>query len=170
VGKHEIVVPYAPPANRAPTVIRHLQVCQRTLVEFEARVPALLLSVAEKRPDAAAELAAMREEIAQLQFAIEHGPKTRELAASLDQAAFQSWKAAVQTLPPEQIIEGISKDACCRRCVVGSSCAITGADPHSGPCAHPILVGALETNSSRDNPKVQAVYAAAVAKVGRKTR
>jgi hypothetical protein len=169
LGKHETMVPYAPPANRAPTVIRHLQVCQRTLVELEARVPALLLSVAEKRPDAPAELAAMREEIAQLQFAIEHGVKTRELAASLDQTAFQDWKAAVQTLPAEEIVAGITKDACCRRCLVGS-CAITGADPYSGPCAHPVLIGALETDSARNNPRVQAVYAAAVAKVGRKTR
>jgi hypothetical protein len=171
MGRHETMVPFAPPAIRAPTVIRYLQVNQRTLVEIEARVPALLLAVAEKQPGALVELAATREEIAQIQFEIEHGAKARELAAGLDQAAFQDWKKAVQTLPPEQIVEGISKEGCCRRCVEGSVCAITGADIYAGgACAHPIKAGALAAISSRDNPKVVAVFAAACSKLGKTFR
>jgi hypothetical protein len=166
MGRHEKIIPTELPARRVPAVIAHLQTSKRALVALEGKVPALLLAVAEERPGAKEGLAALREEIAAAEFEIEHHAKARQLAERLDEQAIVAWKAAVQTLSPEALVEGITKDQCCRRCAAGAGCVITGADPLAGPCAHPALVGALELHRYVDNPKIQAVYAAACAKLG----
>jgi hypothetical protein len=170
MGRHEKIIPTEPPAPRAPTVLKHLQTSKRALVALEGEVPALLLAVAEERPGAKEGLAALREEIAAAEFEIEHNAKARELAERLDEQAIAAFKAAVQTLSLEEIVEGISKDQCPRRCAARVGCVITGADPLAGPCAHPVLVGSLELHRYRDNPQICAVYAAAAAKLNLKGR
>jgi hypothetical protein len=170
MGRHEKIIPTELPARRVPTVIAHLQISKRALVALEGEVPALLLAVAEERAGAKEGLAALREEIAAAKFEIENHAKARELAERLDEEAIVSWKAAVQTLSPEELVEGITKDQCCRRCAAGAGCVITGADPLAGPCAHPALVGSLELHRYRDNPQICAVYAAAAAKLNLKGR
>jgi hypothetical protein len=166
MGMRETMVPIEPPAQRAPAVIAHLQTCRRALAAAEREIPGLLLAVAEGRPGAGEDLAALREKIAAAQFSIEHHVKARQHAEQIDQEAIAAWKAAVQTLPPDEILAGLSKDACCRRCIKGTGCAITGADPLAGPCAHPVLVGALELHRYVGNPQIQRVYTAACVKLG----
>lgn len=160
------IVSDKPPEPRAPVAIARLHVAQRELDDLRLQIAERVLAVAEGKPDASASLAVLREKIAQIEFEIAHSAKARLLAERLDQEATVAWKAAVQTLPAEQIVEGLTKEACCKRCIPGISCAITGSDALAGPCAHPVLVGGLELTRYRDNPKTQAVYAAACRKLG----
>jgi hypothetical protein len=168
MGKLEKIVPVEPPAPRAPTVLEHLQVSKRNLVALEAEIPGLLLAVAEERAGAKEGLAILREEIAAAKFAIEHSAKARELAERLHDEAVVAFKASVQSLPVAEIIDGLTRDSCCRRCIRGTGCAITGSDPLAGPCQHPVLVGALELHRYVDNPRIQEIYAAACVKLGLK--
>jgi hypothetical protein len=166
MGKHEkIIVPDKPPAPRAPAVIAHLQSCKRELAALQREIPGHLLAVAEERPGAKEDLAALREKIAAAEFEIQHHAGARLMAERLDEEAMVAWKADVQALPADQIVEGITREACCRRCIPGN-CVITGSDQLSGPCAHPVLVGALELTRYKNNPKIQTVFAAACAKLG----
>ncbi len=166
MGMHEKIIPANPPAPRAVAVVEHLQACKRALVTFEQEIPARLLDVAEKRPGAEQALATLREKIAAVEFAIKHHAKTRSHTEQLDEMATVEFKRAVQRLPVEDILEGLSRDQCPRCCIAGTGCAITGADPLAGPCAHPVLVGALELDRYRENPQIMRVYSAACAKLG----
>jgi hypothetical protein len=87
------------------------------------------------------------------------------LAERLDEEALVAWKAAVQTLPAEEIIAGIGKSACCRRCIPGA-CVITGSDPLAGTCQHPLIGGALDQLRYRGNRQIEAIYDAACRKLG----
>jgi hypothetical protein len=166
MGKLEKLVAVEPPPLRAAAVIERLKICKLALVALEQEIPSLLLAVAEGYPGAKEGLQALRDQIAGTKFEIENHPKARAHAEQIDEANRVAWAATVQTLPPAQIIEGISAEACCKRCIPGISCAITGSDPLAGICAHPKLVGPLEKDHYRTNPKIQAVYAAACAKLG----
>jgi hypothetical protein len=167
MGRHETIIPLDPPAARAPAVIARLRIAERELSDLKLQVPERVLAVAEGGPGAKEALAALHQKITATAFEIECSGPARELAARLDQNALVAYRAAIQTLPVEQIIEGISKEGCCRRCSGAGRCVITGADPlEGGACAHPILTGALELNSHRDNPQIQRVYTAACAKLG----
>ena len=166
MGKMEKIVLAEPPAARAPVVLEHLHVTKRALAALEAQIPETAFAAAVGKPGGAENLAALRAEIATAKFSIENYPKVRELAERQDEQAVVQWKAEVQKLPPEQIIEGISRDACCRRCISGTVCAISGSDPLAGPCQHPLIGGALELSRYRDNEKIQQVYDAACRKLG----
>jgi hypothetical protein len=170
MGRHEKIVPAERPALRAPAVISRLRIAERELADSKLQVAERALAVAEGKPGAVESLAALREKIAALTFEIEASPQARELAQRLDQEALTAWRADVQTLPPEQIVDGITRDQCCRRCSAAGACVITGADPFAGPCAHPVLVGSLEKQTYLDNPRIQAVFAAACAKLGLRSR
>jgi hypothetical protein len=159
MGKHERIIQDQPPAAREPAVARRLAVAQRELSDLKLLIGERGLAVAEGKPGAKEAFAALHQKITSTAFEIEHFSKARELAARLDDEAIVAWKATVQTLEPDEIVAGITKDQCCRRCRAG--CVITGSDPMAGPCAHPVLVGALEKDRYRDNPKIVAVYAAA---------
>jgi hypothetical protein len=141
-------------------------VVQRELADLKLRIPECALACAEGKPGGKEGLADLHRKISEAEFEISGNGPARELAARLDEAAIVAWKATVQTLEPEEIVAGLSKDACCRRCLAGAGCVITGSDPLAFPCAHPVLVGSLELQRYRDNPKIRAVYAAACAKLG----
>lgn len=165
MGKHE-QIPDKPPASRAPAVIEHLQIAKRTLVALEQEIPRQLLAVAEGHPGAAEGLVSLHQKITVTKFQIENYSATRQWAERLDQEATLAWKAAVQTMPAEQIVEGVSRVACCKRCIPGISCAITGSDLLSGPCQHPLIGGALDQLRYRDSEKIQAIYDTACRKLG----
>jgi hypothetical protein len=166
MGIRETMVPIEPPAQRAPAVLSRLRAAQRELVDLKLRIPECALAAAEGKPGAREALAALHRGITAIAFEIECSPDARFLAERLDASALAAWRANIQTLPIEQIIDGITRDQCCRRCSTAGACVITGANPYAGPCGHPVLVGALEKQSYRDNPKIQAVFAAACAKLG----
>jgi hypothetical protein len=170
MGRREKIIPTEPPAPRAPVVVAHLQESRRRLAALEAQNPETAFAAAVGKPGGAESLAALRDEITTAKFAIENYPKAREHAELLDEQAIVAWKAAVQTLSPEDLVEGITKDQCCRRCAAGAGCVITGADAGAGPCAHPVLVGSLELHRYRGNPQICAVFDAACAKLNLKGR
>jgi hypothetical protein len=164
MGKHEAIVAAEPPGPRAPSVLEQRPALERELADLKQRIAETTLAAYEGKPDGRKNLAALHDQIRIVTFQLEGSAAALELAQHLDQAALSAWKAAVQMLPPEEIVDGITKEACCRRCIGG--CAITAADPYSGPCGHPVLVGALELNRYRDNPKILAIYDAACRKLG----
>ena len=166
MGKMEKIVLADPPAPRAPAVVARKMIAERELTDLKLEIPERVLAVAEGKPGARENLAVLQQKIAAVTFEIEHNRQARDLAARLDEEAIGTWKAAVQTLDPEEIVAGIAKDGCCHRCGGGFGCVITGADVLALQCAHPLIVGALVLNRYRDNPKIQAVYAAACAKLG----
>jgi hypothetical protein len=168
--KLENIVPIDPPALRVMAVIKHLQESKQALVALQLEVPSLLLAVAEESPGAKEDLATLREKIVQVEFWIAHSAGARQLAERHDATALVAWKAEIQKLPLEQIIDGISKESCCRRCRSGAGCVITGSDILAGPCAHPALVGTLELQRYVDNPRIQEIYSAACAKLGLRSR
>jgi hypothetical protein len=159
------IVPAGPPAPQAPVVLEHLHVTKRALAGLELKIPELVFAAAVGKSGGAENLAVLREQIATAKFSIENYPKARAQAELCDQEALVQWRAAVQTLPPEEIIVGITKDACCRRCIVGG-CAITGSDPLAGPCQHPLIGGALELTRFKSNQKIQVIYDASCRKLG----
>jgi hypothetical protein len=163
MGKFEKIVPDQPPALRAPAVARRLAIARRELVELKLLIGERGLAVAEGKPGAKEAFAALHQKITATAFEIEQFSMARELAARLDDEALIAWKAAVQKLEPGDIVAGISKDECCRRCIGG--CAITGSDRLAGPCAHPLREG-LALTRYHESPKIVAVFAAACAKLG----
>ena len=166
MGKMEKIVLAEPPAPQVRVVLEHLHVTKRALAALEAQISETAFAAAVGKPCGAENLAALREKIATAKFAIENYPQVRALAERQDEQAVVQWKAEVQKLPPEQIIEGISRDACCRRCISGTVCAISGSDPLAGPCQHPLIGGALELSRYKDSAKVQAIYDAICRKLG----
>jgi hypothetical protein len=173
MGRHETIVPTEPPAPRAPAVLKHLQISKQALVALGREVPGLLLAVAEERPGAKENLAALREKISQVEFEIAQNAGARLLAERLDQDTTAEWKRLVQTLPVGEILEGLTRESCPRRCV--NSCVISGADPQSGgPCQHPVRerhsFGRDATGQRifpyRDNRQASRVFDAACEKLG----
>jgi hypothetical protein len=160
MGKHERIIPDKPPAPRAVKVAERLQISKRTLGELEGEIPGLLLAALEGQPGAKDELAALREKIAAAEFEIQHNSKARDLAAHLDQEAITGWKAAIQTLAPADIVAGITKDGCCRRCGP-AGCVIVGGDPMGSECAHPVISREGLKARYHQNSKVLAVFEAA---------
>jgi hypothetical protein len=162
-------IAHSPPAPRAVRVAERLQISKRTLGELEGAIPRLLLAALEGHPGAKDELAALREKIAAAQFEIENNAKARDHAAHLDQEAIAAWRASIQTLPPEEIIAGITKDGCCRRCGP-AGCVIVGADPMGRECSHPVVSSEGLKARYHQNPKVLAVFEAACSKLGIRSR
>jgi hypothetical protein len=169
MGRIERIVPDKPPAPRAVWVVEHLQISKRMLGELEEEIPRLLLAALEGQPGSKDQLAALREKIAAAQFEIENNAKARDHAAHLDQEAIAAWRASIQTLPPEEIIAGITKDGCCRRCGP-AGCVIVGADPMGRECSHPIVSREGLKARYHQNPKIIAVFEAACLKLGIRSR
>jgi hypothetical protein len=166
VGKHERrIIQDQPPALRAPAVARRLAVAQRDLSDLKLLIGERGLAVAEGKPGAKEAFAALHQQITSTAFEIEHFSKARELAARLDQEAITAFKAAIQTLAPDDIVAGITKDGCCRRCGP-AGCVIVGGDPMGSECAHPVISREGLKARYHQNPKVLAVFEAACAKLG----
>jgi hypothetical protein len=156
-----------PPAPRAPLVVARLRSAQRELADLKLQIPERALASAEGKPGARENLAELCQKISATEFEIGCNPAAREFAIPIDQAAAAAWKAEVQGLDPADIVDGITKEQCCSRCRPGA-CVITASDPFSGPCQHPVLVGALELTRYRENPRIQALHSAACSKLGLK--
>jgi hypothetical protein len=166
MGRHEQIIPLDPPAARAPAVLARRGALERELADLKLQIPEMALAAYERRPGGRESLAALDAKIRACTFLIDCAAAAHGLAARLDEEATVAWKAAVQNLDPEEIVAGITKDSCCRRCQAGAGCVITASDPSAGPCAHPVLAGALALHRYQDDPKICAVFSAACAKLG----
>lgn len=161
----EKTVPLEPPASRVPAVVSRAQAVERELTALKLQAAERALACAEGKPGARSLLAELRDKIAVAEFELARNGAAQDLAMQLDQTALDAWRADIQTLSPEEIIAGISRDECCRRCRPGD-CVIAGADAVPSECIHPVMAGPLHFLRHKANPKILAVYAAARAKVG----
>jgi hypothetical protein len=162
MGLHEQPVP-ALPALCGPSVGVRLAWCRRRLEELQGERAALALASALREPGAAAAVADLGQKISALEFEISCSLKAADLASQRDREAMAAWRASLQTLPIEKLIEGISRESCCNLCATPAGCVITGSDPMSGgSCAHPVREGGPGPQY-QDNPRVQEIYLAACA-------
>jgi hypothetical protein len=176
MGRREQIIPLDPPAARAPAVLERRGALERELADLKLQIAEKALDAYERRPDGRESLAALDAKIRACAFLIDCYAAAHELAARRDDQAIVTWKAEVQTLEPEEIVAGISKELCCHRCQPGinGGCVITSSVPHAGgACAHPIR----ERNSFHinerglrefrygDNPQASMVFYAAVDKL-----
>src|ERR1700684_1762476 len=156
-------VPTEPPASRVPAVLRRQKIVEDELFDLKLEIDELALACVEGKPDGRKNLAALHEKIRVAEFELESLPLARDLAAQLDKQAIAAWRAEVQTLSPNEIIAGITKDDCCDRCSHG--CVILGSDETADQqdCAHP-RHGNLDSRYA-DDPHVQTLFSAACAKI-----
>jgi hypothetical protein len=163
MGKHEQPIPTKPAASTIAVTAR-LSECRRQLTFLEEQKPAAALASALREPGAADRLATLCQKIAALEFEINCSVKAEALASARDREAVADWRAAIQELPVEVLLAGISKDQCSALCGP-EGCVISGGDPRSGgDCSHPVLQGGPHPQF-RNHPQVKAVYAAACEKL-----
>jgi hypothetical protein len=140
---------------------------------LRAGAPELALASARGEPGAREEMAALSGKLQALQFEIDCNHEAYELASKQDAAAEVAWRAAIQTLDPNDIIDGLGKDCCPRRCTPGitGGCVLSAAAPHAGAhCAHPVKerhlysrdLGGRRIFPHRDNPQASRVFDAAL--------
>jgi hypothetical protein len=178
MGQAPDVVSLKPPEPTAKAVRAHR--CALELQRDALRAGAAKLALASARGDTGAQdaLSAIYAKLGALQFEIDYNHEAHELAVQEDAAAEVAWRASIQTLDPEEIIAGIGKDSCCRRCTPGipGGCVISGAAPHAGStCWHPTRMGSFHQFNLdnlgkrifplRDNPQVSRVFDAALDKL-----
>jgi hypothetical protein len=168
------IVPAKPPAPSAPAVRAHRQTLELALDALKAGAAELALASARGRAGAQDALAALHRKVGDIEFEIKCHSLAVDLATTQDGDAFAAWRAAVQQLEPEQVIEGLSKEGCCHRCIPGESCVITSSVTHAGStCGHPIRERHLfpldEAGRTlfpyRDNPRALEIYQAAARKL-----
>jgi hypothetical protein len=175
---HETIVADKPPAPTAKAVLAH-----RKKLEAErdgVRTGAAELALASARGDLAAKaaIAAIPARMAALQFEIDLNHEAYELAHKQDADAEIAWRASLQSMDPEDLIDGINRDECCRRCTQGTpgGCVLAAAAPYAGStCFHPTRFGTfhqfkiddsgLKIFPHRDNPKAKKVFDAACDKL-----
>ena len=136
-----MTVPHHPPPPTAPAVREHRRALEARLVDLRAGVAEVALAASRKAPGAARALIGLRRKIANVEFELAANAGAYELAQAQDRAAVASWRDAVRSLPPEEAIEGIGGDNCCRRCTphLPGGCVLTAACPTAGAqCWHPI--------------------------------
>jgi hypothetical protein len=158
-------VPMNPPASRVTAVLARVPVVKRELANLKLEAAECVLASAEGKRGAKDRLGELHRKILAAEFEISYIGLAQDLATKLDIAAFTAWRAEVQTLPPDELLAGLTRDQCAGRCRSGD-CCITAADPVPSECAHPVMVGPLNSLRHQANPKILAVYAAARAKVG----
>ena len=153
-----------PPASRVPAAVARKSLIQRELDALNLQRAACVLARAENAPGAAEDLDRLRGKIAAAEFELAGSDLAIDLARHLDGVGLVAWKAEIQNLPPEQIIEGIAIDGCALRCRPGA-CVIAGSDAMPSECLHPVRTGALNLLRHQANPRILAVYAAACEKI-----
>jgi hypothetical protein len=140
MGRHE-AIPLDLPAPTARAVRAYRQTLETSLDALKASAAAIALQSARGVPGAQEALAALYLKIRATEFEIECNHAALELAGQEDAAAEIAWRAAIQTMQPAEIIAGIGKEVCCRRCTPGiaGGCVITASMPHAGArCWHPV--------------------------------
>jgi hypothetical protein len=131
----------SPPAPTAMSVRAHGKTLALKIDALRAGAGQLALGSARGQPGAQSALAALDARIRALEYELSLNPQAVELARQEDAAAEAAWRSNIQMMDPDEIIEGITRDSCCRRCVPGgpNGCVITSPASHSGGvCGHPV--------------------------------
>jgi hypothetical protein len=164
------------PAPAAKAVRAHRRTLELSLDALKAGAAEPALASAKGRAGAQDALAALYLKIRAIEFEIECNHAACELAAREDAAADVAWLAAIQTMDPGEIVAGLGRDACCRRCTPGipGGCVITAAAPYaSSTCGHPVKERHLFHRDAegrrifpyRDNPQASKIFDAACRKL-----
>jgi hypothetical protein len=176
MGKLEKIVPDTPPAPAAKAVLAHRKKLEIERDALRTGAAELALKSAQGDASAQAALSALHRKIGDLEFEINCNSLAFDLATTQDSDAESAWRALLQTMDPEEIIAGIGKELCCRRCQPGinGGCVISAAAPASGGvCSHPIRQHhlfhindrGLRKFPYRDNPQASRVFDAACEKL-----
>jgi hypothetical protein len=160
MGKLEKIAAAEPPAPRAPAVLEQRPALERELADLKQQIAETALAAYEGKSDGREKLAALDAKIRACAFQLDCNGLAHEHALRLDHQAVESWKATIQTMPPEQIIAGISVKDCARLCSEEHGCVITLGQQ----CGHPVKSGVLPPRL-QGNPAVRRVYVAATAKL-----
>jgi hypothetical protein len=134
-------IPMKPPPATRPAVIAHRRTLELDRDALRAGAIELAFASAMGNLEARNTLAALPAKLASLQFEIDLNHQAQELGHAEDAAAEVAWRASIQTMDPEQIIEGLGREKCCDRCTPGSpgGCVISASAPYAGgACVHPI--------------------------------
>ena len=134
-------IPLDPPAPTAKAVRAHRRTLELSLDALKAGAAELALASARGRTGAQDALAALYGKIRATEFEIECNDQACGLATVEDAAAEVAWRAAIQTMEPQEIIAGIDRESCCRRCQPGinGGCVITASAPYAGStCGLPV--------------------------------
>jgi hypothetical protein len=171
-------VPLKPPTPTRPAVIAHRRMLELERDALRAGAIELAFASAMGDLDARNKLAALPAKLAALQFEVDLNHQAQELSHAKDAAAEIAWRTSIQTLPPEEIVAGLGREACPSRCTLGISggCVLSAAAPYSGAtCMHPTRMGSLHQfnidNSGlrifpfRDNPRAAKVFDVACEKL-----
>lgn len=168
----KVDVSLKPPAPRAKAVLLYRKTLEAERDGLREGAAELALAAARGDTEAKAALAAVPARFAALQFEIDLNAEAYDLAHKLDADAETAWRAAIQTLPPAEIVRGITAESCCGRCLPGiaGGCVITASAPYAGPtCGHPVKEKHLFHRDARGrrifpyshSPQAASVFAAA---------
>jgi hypothetical protein len=169
------IVPLDPPVPTAKAVRAHRKKLEAERDGLRTGAAELARASALGDADAQAALAAIPNKFAALQLEIDMNHEAYELAHKHDSDAETAWRASLQSMDPENLIEGISGDGCCRLCKLSGTCVITAGYPYAGgQCGHPIrekhtIFNRDETGTRRflyeHNPQAARVFEAARARL-----
>lgn len=166
MGKIESLQP-AKPIMQTEAVRAHLPALQRRLADLRAQVPGAALKSA---CGDGASLATLEDAIRLTAFEIDCQGQALAMASVQDEEAIRVFRARTQALPIDTILEGLTKEQCCHRCIPGIACAITGSDPLADKCAHVVIVGPLELARYEASPTIKKLYRAACEKLNVRPR
>jgi hypothetical protein len=164
------------PAPIAMSIRAHGKTLALKIDALRAGAAKLVLDEARGKTGAFEALTDLYLKLKILEFALELNGQAVELARQEDAHNDACWRAAIQTLDPDEIVEGISKGGCCAKCTPGvnGGCVITNPAPHAGPtCGHPILTKDLQFIDEvgkrhfryEKNPRALEIYKAACRKL-----
>jgi hypothetical protein len=169
------------PAPAARAVLLHRKRLEAERDALRSGCPELALKSASGDAAARAELRAIPDKLAGLQFEIDQNHAAHEIAHQRDAAAETAWRTGLQMLPTEQLLSGLNRDECPGACQSGipGGCVLAGGAPHAGAnCWHPCRFGSHHQFSiddagrrvfpHRDHPQAAKVFSAAVDKLGMK--
>jgi hypothetical protein len=178
MGKSETIVADKPPAPTMPAVRAHRKMLETERDTLKASAAALAFASAKGDTAAREALRAIPGRLAALQFEIDLNHDAAELAHKQDADAEVAWRASLQAMDPEDLIEGINKDECCHLCRPNTpgGCVITSGYPYAGSqCGHPVrekqTIFGRDQNGVRQflyqhNPQALKVFTAARKRLG----
>jgi hypothetical protein len=171
-------VPLAPPIGTAKAVRAYKKTLELERDGLRTGAAELARLAALGDAEAKVALAAIPARHAALTLEIDLNGEACELQHKLDADAEAAWRASLQSMDPEDLIAGINKDECCRRCQPGISggCVLSGAAPYAGStCFHPTRFGTFHQFNIddsgrkvfpfRNHPRAAKVFNAALDKL-----
>jgi hypothetical protein len=139
--KPEKIVAVQPPQPTAPAVRAHKRALMRALEALQASAPELALESAKGQFGASDALINLGSKITAIEYELSLHDQVLALGMAEDAAADASYRSSIQTMDPNEIISGTTRDSCCAKCSPGApgGCVISAPAARSGGiCVHPV--------------------------------